>query len=540
MGEAAPALTASELVLDRYRPLRPLGSGGSGSVWLARDERTGLEVALKIIAREGKAAARAEREAAAAAHLRHPACLRAYGFARDSRHVYIAYEFVPGRTFREALREGSLRDETAVEACAQVCDGLAHAHAAGILHRDVKPSNVLLADGEQVSARVLDFGLARMAEAETLTEQGDVPGTLAYISPERLAGSEATPASDVWAVGVMLWEALAGRHPFWRGSMLETARAIEAGARPLGELRPDLPKRLLRLVDRALSTSPDKRPPARELAAGLRGPTSSSSTAERPPFAIPHVDAGAAAAAGLAALFAGWTAAVLPFYPGGWAFGLAALAAAVTLFRDRAGLALALAVPFFPLGNISLGLALLYAALAAAWLLVTWREPRTGLLFALGPLLAPIAAIGLLPLAASWVRGTVRRALVVALGVLTAALSAGIRHASLPLVAGAAPRSLGIDGARGPLDVAGSLVHAAAAHPALLIEAAALSLVAAALPYAQARGRWGAAGLGAAMLVLTVAAVPGAAAVPLVLCAWAIATCTALRAPDLGVPSPAS
>jgi hypothetical protein len=197
-------------------------------------------------------------------------------------------------------------------------------------------------------------------------------------------------------------------------------------------------------------------------------------------------------------------------------------------------------VPFFPLGNISLGLALLYAALALAWLLVTWREPRTGLLFALGPLLAPIAALGLLPLAATWVRGTLRRALVVALGVLTAALSAGIRHASLPLVGGTAPRDLGITGARGPLDVAGSLVHTAAAHPALLIEAAALALVAAALPYAQERGRWGAAGIGAAMLVLTVALVPGAAAVPLVLCAWAIATYTALRAPDLGVPSPAS
>jgi hypothetical protein len=541
MGEAAPALTASELVLDRYRPLRPLGSGGSGSVWLARDERTGLEVALKIVAREGKAAARAEREAAAAAHLRHPACLRAYGFARDSRHVYIAYEFVPGQTFREALREGTLTDDAAVEACAQVCDGLAHAHAAGILHRDVKPSNVLLADGEEVSARVLDFGLARMmSEAETLTEQGDVPGTLAYISPERLAGNEATPAADVWAVGVMLWEALTGRHPFWRGSMLETARAIEAGARPLGDLRPDLPKRLLRLVDRALSPSPGRRPPARELAAALRGMTSSASTAERPPFAIPHVDAGAAAAAGLAALFTGWTAAVLPFYPGGWAFGLAALAAALTLYRERAGLALALAVPFFPLGNISLGLALLYGALATAWLIVTWREPRTGLLFALGPLLAPVAAVALLPLAATWVRSAPRRFLTVTLGVLTAALAAGIRHVALPLVGGAAPRGLGIEGARGPLDVAGSLAHAAGAHPALLFEAAALGLVAAAIPYAQARGRWGAAGLGATMILLTVAAVPAAAAVPLVLSAWAIATYTALRAPDLGVPSPAS
>ena len=102
MSNAALALEGVELVLNRYRPLRPLGSGGSGSVWLARDEQTGLEVALKIVAREGKAAARAEREAAAAARLRHPSCLRAYAFARDPRHVYIAYEFVPGRTFREA------------------------------------------------------------------------------------------------------------------------------------------------------------------------------------------------------------------------------------------------------------------------------------------------------------------------------------------------------------------------------------------------------------------------------------------------------
>src|SRR5207248_4003437 len=120
MSNAALALEQRELVLGRYRPLRPLGSGGSGSVWLARDEQTGLDVSLKIVAREGKAAARAEREAAAAARLRHPSCLRAYAFARDARHVYIAYEFVPGRTFREALRAGELEDADAVEACAQV------------------------------------------------------------------------------------------------------------------------------------------------------------------------------------------------------------------------------------------------------------------------------------------------------------------------------------------------------------------------------------------------------------------------------------
>ena len=280
MSNAALAFEGAGLVLNRYRPLRPLGSGGSGSVWLARDEQTGLDVALKIVAREGKAAARAEREAAAAARLRHPSCLRAYAFARDPRHVYIAYEFVPGQTFREALRAGELNDSSAIEACAQICDGLAHAHAAGILHRDVKPSNVLLADGERVSVRLLDFGLARMAEAETLTAQGDVPGTLAYISPERLAGEDASESSDVWAVGVMLWESLSGRHPFWQTSMLDTARAIEQGAESLATLRPDLPKPLIQLVDRALSLSPARRPSAAELARPLRGARRTAAQAE--------------------------------------------------------------------------------------------------------------------------------------------------------------------------------------------------------------------------------------------------------------------
>src|ERR671930_2713109 len=128
---------AHELVLGRYRPLRPLGAGGMGHVWLARDERSGLDVALKIVAREGKAAARAEREAAAAAALRHPRCQRVYALARDPSHVYIAYEYVPGRTMREALRAGELDDRRTIDACAQVCDALGHAHGAGILHRDV-------------------------------------------------------------------------------------------------------------------------------------------------------------------------------------------------------------------------------------------------------------------------------------------------------------------------------------------------------------------------------------------------------------------
>src|SRR5262252_6609319 len=133
-------------ILGRYRPLRPLGSGGMGQVWLACDEETGLDVALKIVAREGKAAARAEREARAAAALRHPRCQRILSLARDPSHVYIAYEYVPGRTLREAMRSGELDDRAAIEVAAQICDALQHAHGRGIVHRDVKPSNVLLAE----------------------------------------------------------------------------------------------------------------------------------------------------------------------------------------------------------------------------------------------------------------------------------------------------------------------------------------------------------------------------------------------------------
>ena len=445
MGEAAPALTGIELVLNRYRPLRPLGSGGSGSVWLARDERTGLDVALKIVAREGKAAVRAEREAKTAAHLRHPACLRAYGFGHDSRHVYIAYEFVPGQTYREALRAGELTDDDAIEACAQVCDGLAHAHAAGILHRDIKPSNVLLADGDRVSARVLDFGLAQMADAETLTEAGDVPGTLAYISPERLAGGGATPAADVWAVGVMLWEALAGRHPFWRGSMLETARAIEAGARPLGELRPDLPKPLLRVVDGSLSTNPARRPSARELADALRGVANSA--VPRPGIKLPtRIEPGQARhrrPCGAPRRLDLGRAAVLSRPAGRSLLALVALAA--TLLRERVGIAFALAVPFFPLGNISAGLALLYAALAAGWLARDLAGASRDA--ALRRRAAARADRRARPPAARRRCASARRPLrmlTVVLGVLTAAIGAGIRHASLPLVGGPAPLGLGV------------------------------------------------------------------------------------------------
>jgi eukaryotic-like serine/threonine-protein kinase len=529
MSNAAPAVLQSELVLGRYRPLRPLGSGGSGSVWLARDERNGLDVALEIVPREGKAASRAEREAEAAARLRHPGCQRAYGFGRDSQHVYIAYEYVPGRTFREAMRSGELDDASAIEAVTQILDALAHAHRHGIVHRDVKPSNVLLAEGSRVSVRVLDFGLAQIQEAETLTAQGDVPGTLAYIAPERLAGAPTTEAADVWAVGVMLWEALAGRHPFWRSSLLETARAIENGAPALASLRPDLPRPLLTAVGRALDLDPARRPDAAALAGALRlvGRKRRRRSGRGQTLAVPAAVPKLVPAA-LAAVVALWTAWAIPFYPAGWPFGFAALAAGATFFYPRLGLTLALAVPVLPLGNFALGAAVLYSIAALALLVVCWPEPRSGFVFALGPILAPLSGLGLLPLAALPIRSPVRRGVQIAAAVLTAGLVAGIRGSPVPFDGGAAP-DLGVAASGDPFEVVSALWSALLSRPALAVETLVLAAVAVLLPYARARGLWAVAVLGAAFLAAALLAVPTVAAAPLVVAVWATCVAMAVR-----------
>jgi hypothetical protein len=515
-------------ILGRYRPLRPLGSGGMGQVWLACDEETGLDVALKIVAREGKAAARAEREARAAAALRHPRCQRVYALARDPSHVYIAYEYVPGKTMRQALAAGEVDDRAAVAICVQVLEALAHAHGRGIVHRDVKPSNVLIAEEPELDVRLLDFGLAQMAEFETLTTVGDVPGTLGYIAPERLSGRPATESADVWAVGVMLWEALAGMHPFREGGVRETSRRIRGGAPALDELRPDLPPRLRRAVDSALEVDPARRPSAAALAAELRPPAGrrrlrKAEAAEEPKRSRVELVEALALRAVPAATFgvaAGWTAATLPFYPAHWPLGLAAAAAALGLAAPRLGLAFTLGAAFFPLANISLGLAAAYAVAALAWLALGWNDARSGMLVVAGPLLAPLGGIGLVPLAVQLARGRVRRAMQAGAAILLTVLVAALRHLRLPFDGSAPPLGLGIPGSERPTAVAGALWRELAQHPALLLEAGVFAAAAVALPYVRGRGPWAAAGYGAAFMAATVLLAPAAPVVALVAGGW--------------------
>jgi hypothetical protein len=529
VSSVAAVPSTQELVLGRYRPVRPLGTGGSGSVWLALDERNGLDVALKIIPREGKAAARAEREALAARRLRHDRCVRAYDVGHDPSHVYIAYEYVPGRTLRETIRAGGLTDEEAVEVAAQVLDALAHAHRTGIVHRDVKPANVLLEDREAISVRLLDFGLAQFDGADTLTAVGDVPGTLAYIAPERLEGAEATPQSDVWSVGVLLWEILSERHPFWGVPIQEVARSIQAGAPPLATQRRGLPRRLVTAVDTALALEPSARPSASDFAAELRNAVRKQASAqrkERPrenakPLSPARRHAQRIAPVALATVTALLGATLLPFWPPLLVVAIALGAGLACLLDPRAGLALALAAPIFPLGNVAAGAAVVYGVFALVWLVLVWRDPRHGLLFVCGPLLAILGLLPLAPLVLQRAHGTLRRAAQGALAVLSTALLATTSNGE---------RALGI----GPLTTAGEAAHAAwsavLGSTFLLLAVVGIAASSALLPAVRTRTPWA---VGAIGFVLTAAAVVGGAGVAstfVVVAAWAIAGAFALFA----------
>jgi hypothetical protein len=465
---------------------------------LARDERASRDVALKIVPREGKAGSRAEREVEAATRLRHPRCLRALALERDDRHVYVAYPYVAGSTLREHLRGGGLDDATAIEAAAQVLEALAHAHAKGIVHRDVKPANVILEQGGDVSVRLLDFGLAQLDEAEPLTAVGDVPGTLGYIAPERLAGGDATGAADVWSVGVLLWEALAGRHPFWAVSPLETARRVEAGAQPLAAVRPDLPRALCRTVDRLLDLEPDRRPRAKQAAALIRSGWAERQERRRGVSSRSVLRERGVHAALAAAVTVG-TALLLPFFPAGSPFLLGGLAGLTALLSPTAGLAVALAVPVLPLGNASVGLAAAYAPLALVWLVLFVRDPRSGLLLAAGPLLAPLHALALLPLVPLSARGAVRRAAVTLAAVGAALATAVVLGSPLPFTGERLTEPL-VAASTGPGAVFSSVFGLLADHPGLAVSALVLAVAAATAGPARSLGRRGVAGWGGGYL----------------------------------------
>jgi tetratricopeptide (TPR) repeat protein len=260
-------------LVGRYRIVRPLGQGGMGRVYLARDPALDRPVALKLLppylSGDPAANRRLVEEARAASALDHPHIATVYeiGEADDGR-LFIAMAYYEGATLRERLREGPLPVAEAAAIAAAVAEGLAAAHARGIVHRDVKPENVILAPR---GVRIVDFGVAKVA-ANALTRTGATSGTVAYMSPEQTSGGMVDHRTDLWALGVVLHEMLAGERPF-RGDAHD---AVIYGIRndeapPLARLRPEVPPALSAVVERCLAKDPARRPAsASELAGALR------------------------------------------------------------------------------------------------------------------------------------------------------------------------------------------------------------------------------------------------------------------------------
>jgi serine/threonine-protein kinase len=266
----------------RYRLERPLGHGGMATVYLGHDSELDRPVAVKVLAESlaGDEAFRRRflREARVAARLSHPNVVAVYDAGEESGRPYIVMEYVEGRTLAEVLgQRGQLPADEAVGLGLQACRGLEHAHAAGLVHRDVKPQNLLLRrDG---TLKIADFGIARAADATALTHVGTVLGTAAYLAPEQALGEAVTSAADVYSLGAVLYELITGRPPYEFESLADLAAKQEEGAiTAVSELAPTVPRLVEDAVMRSLARNPSDRPSsaaalAAELAPGDEAPT---------------------------------------------------------------------------------------------------------------------------------------------------------------------------------------------------------------------------------------------------------------------------
>jgi hypothetical protein len=266
-----------QLVLGRYRLLARLGAGGFGVVWRAHDELLHRDVAVKRIwlgAGEGsERVERAAREAQATARLSHPAIVALYEACPQGEAFYLISELVRGETLGWLIAADALEDEEILEIGVDLADALEHAHARGVIHRDIKPQNVLVPDtpaartagARPVAAKLTDFGGASIAEEDALTRTGDVLGTLAYMAPEQSEGREVGAEADLYALALVLYEALSGQNPVRGATPAATARRIGTRLQPLSRARADLPPDLSAALDDALAPDPRERGTIAEL-----------------------------------------------------------------------------------------------------------------------------------------------------------------------------------------------------------------------------------------------------------------------------------
>ena len=244
----------------RYRVLGRLGVGGMATVYLAEDSSLGRKVALKVMAEryaeDGEFVERFRREAQAAARLNHPNIIAVYDRGEADGRPYIAMEYLQGRTLKQVIqKEGPLPPERAIAVAMQVLAGLRYAHEHGVVHRDVKPHNVLVGDDGRI--KVTDFGIAHAGDPQ-MTEVGSIVGTAQYLSPEQARGRSVGPQTDVYSLGVVLYEMLAGRVPFEGDSSVAIAmQHVSDEPPPLRSLVPDVPESLAMVVAHSMLKQPD-------------------------------------------------------------------------------------------------------------------------------------------------------------------------------------------------------------------------------------------------------------------------------------------
>jgi serine/threonine protein kinase len=274
------------LVAGRYRITGRLGRGGMGTVWRADDELLGRQVAVKELHAEGEET-RALREARTVAQIRHPNVIVLFDVVEEEGRPWIVMELIDGRSLADVLaQDGPLSPREAARVGAAVTGALRAAHARGVLHRDIKPGNVLI---ERGTGRVVltDFGIARVAGTTTLTRAGDFVGSPEYTAPERMSGQPAGPASDLWSVGVLLCAAVLGRSPFRRDSLGEVLHAVV-----FDEIRP--PERagpLLPVVEALLRREPERRLAAEETEALLGAYADTGVPPATVPVPVPDTEA---------------------------------------------------------------------------------------------------------------------------------------------------------------------------------------------------------------------------------------------------------
>jgi serine/threonine protein kinase len=279
-------------VAGRYRLERRLGAGGMSTVFLARDSVLERPVAIKLLAEhlaeDDSFVMRFRHEALAAARLQHPNIVQVYdsGMDEESERHYIVMEYVDGPSAADLMRERQMLDvDETVRIVRDSCHGLDYAHRAGVVHRDVKPGNLLISD-ETHGVKLADFGIAKAAEQTRITQVGSVLGTAAYLSPEQAAGEEAQPASDIYSLGVCAYQFLTGRLPHEYGSLTELAlKQQNEAVQPVAEFRPEVPPELDRAVRVSLERDQHQRySTALEFAAALEAGLHGEDTAATQAF----------------------------------------------------------------------------------------------------------------------------------------------------------------------------------------------------------------------------------------------------------------